>query len=290
MEIADMGNLNEGKKSGMLYLVPTPIGNLGDITLRALEVLRGADGIACEDTRRTLVLLNHFGIKKPLRTLHKFNEDSAGARVVADVLSGMSIAYVSDAGVPGISDPGTRLVRLCIEQGAPYTVLPGASAVLTALVLSGFPSESFTFLGFLPEKRVERERLLKPFLQSPSTLIFYSAPHDVRAHADYLHSALGSRAACAVKEISKLHERASFFELGDPFPEEQPRGEYVLLVEGAPPEKSPLLDLSPEEHLKSRLDAGLSPSEAVKLTSRERGVHKSEIYRIALQLKERERE
>ena len=268
----------------MLYLVSTPIGNLKDITLRALETLKECDLIACEDTRHSIVLLNHYGIKKPLVSLHKYNETEEGLRLIEKLKEGQIVCYISDAGMPGISDPGEKLVNLCIEHGVPYTVLPGANAALSALVLSGFSSTDFSFLGFLPDKNAEREKLLGSVVSSPFTLIFYSAPHNLLKEIGYIYEKLGNRRVCAVKEISKIYERAEFFNLQS-CPIENPRGEYVLVVEGVKTSENPLNGLTVKEHLKFYIQGGMNKMDAVKQVSKDRGMLKNDVYQAALELK-----
>ncbi len=270
--------------SGTLYLVSTPIGNLGDITLRALETLKSVSAIACEDTRHSAVLLNHYGIKKPLIALHKFNELERGSEVVRRVSEGEDIAYITDAGMPCISDPGQRLVELCIEAEVSYTVLPGANAALSALVLSGFDSGSFAFCGFIPEKQSERTEFFERLRYFKGTLLFYSAPHNLERDLQRLFDALGARRACAVKEITKLYERTAFLTLGEKF-DGQPRGEYVIVVEGAPDQRQSLAnELTVIQHLTLHLNSGMSKMDAIRLTAKERGIPKSAVYSAALEI------
>ena len=197
----------------MLYLVSTPVGNLKDISLRALEVLKYVDMIACEDTRPSLKLLNHYEIKKPLVAYHKFNEKVASEKLLTELKAGKNIALITDAGTPVISDPGNILCKVLVENGVEYTVIPGATAFVPALILSGMEASRFSFIGFLPEKKKDIEELLSPYKHLNSTLIFYCAPHDVKKVAETLYSYLGERNACAVKEITKLHEKAIRFNL-----------------------------------------------------------------------------
>ena len=265
----------------MLYLVATPIGNLKDISLRALEVLKSVDEIACEDTRHSLSLLNHYEIKKPLVSYHKFNEKESGEKLVQKLLEGKNIALITDAGMPVISDPGNILVNMLIQNGLEFTVVPGACAFVSALVLSGMPSDKFCFLGFLPQKASERERFLEKYKNLDMTLIFYSAPHDVKKDIQSLNKAFGNRKAVAVREITKIHESVEAFNLADGDIRE-PRGEYVLLVEGGLIE-NPNLSLSEEEHVKLYLEKGLDKKEAIKMVAKERGVSKSSLYKYTIQ-------
>ncbi len=224
----------------MLFLVATPIGNLGDITLRALETLRAVDYVASEDTRKTGLLLKHFDIKKPQIAFHEHNEERAGERIVALLQEGQSVAVVSNAGTPGIADPGFTLVRRAVALDLPVTLIPGPSAVVMALVLSGLPSHSFTFRGFAPRKGGKRRAFLEVDRDSPHTLIFYESPHRLR---DFLTDALtvyGDRPAALANELTKLFEsvrRGSLSELLAHLDEKEPRGEYVVVIGGAPPEE-----------------------------------------------------
>lgn len=220
----------------MLYLVATPIGNLGDITLRALEVLREADFVASEDTRKTGLLLKHFDIKKPQIAFHEHNEEKAGQRIVALLQEGQSVAVVSDAGTPGVADPGYTLVRKAIDLDLPVTMIPGPSAVVMALVLSGLPSHSFTFRGFPPRKGGKRRTFLEIDRESPHTLIFYESPHRLREFLADALTVYGDRPAAVANELTKLFEavwRDTLSELIARFDETEPRGEYVVVIGGA---------------------------------------------------------
>jgi 16S rRNA (cytidine1402-2'-O)-methyltransferase len=220
----------------MLYLVATPIGNLGDITLRALEVLREVDYVASEDTRKTGLLLKHFDIKKSQIAFHEHNEERAGERIVAMLQEGKSIAVVSNAGTPGIADPGYTLVRRAIELELPVTMIPGPSALILALVLSGLPSHSFTFRGFPPRKSGKRRTFLELDRGSPHTLIFYESPHRLREFLADALAVYGDRPAAVANELTKLFEsvrRGRLSELIAQLGEEEPRGEYVVVIGGA---------------------------------------------------------
>jgi len=220
----------------VLYLVATPIGNLGDISLRALEVLRAVDYVASEDTRKTGLLLKHFDIKKPQIAFHEHNEERAGARIMTLLADGQSVAVVSDAGTPGVADPGFTLVRRAIALDLPVTMIPGASALVMALVLSGLPSHSFTFRGFPPRKSGKRQAFLAIDRDAPHTLIFYESPHRLR---DFLADALavyGDRPAAVANELTKMFEsvrRGLLSELIASLADEEPRGEYVVAIGGA---------------------------------------------------------
>jgi len=264
----------------MLYLVATPIGNLKDITLRALEVLKSVDEIGCEDTRHSLGLLNAYEIKKPLFSYHKFNEREAGEKVIEKLKSGKDVAIITDAGMPVISDPGNVLCNMLIENGLEFTVVPGACACVSALVLSGLDSSRFCFLGFMPEKSSERKDFLNKYKDLDVTLIFYSAPHDVKKDIESIYSVFGDRVAVAVKEITKLHERAERFNLKDGLKSE-PKGEYVILVEGGKKENQNLL-LSEKEHIELYISQGMDKKDALKAVAKERGVSKSSLYKYTI--------
>jgi 16S rRNA (cytidine1402-2'-O)-methyltransferase len=219
----------------MLYLVATPIGNLSDITLRALETLRQVDVIACEDTRKTGRLLQHFEIEKPKIAFHEHNERQATARVMSMIEQGQSVALVSNAGTPGISDPGFTLVRRAIEEGVPVVMIPGPSALVMALVLSGLPSHSFTFRGFPPRKPGPRKRFLEVDVDSPHTLVFYESPYRLKAFLKDAIEVLGDRQAALANELTKLYEevqRGTLSELLALFEDEEPRGEYTVVIAG----------------------------------------------------------
>ncbi len=267
----------------MITFVATPIGNLKDITLRALETLREADVIFCEDTRHSLRLLNAYDIKKPLYACHQFNEREAAAKMLAMSREGKNIAVVSDAGMPVVSDPGNTVCRLLREAGEPYTVAPGACAFLSALVLSALPADRFAFIGFLRGKRAEKERLLAAYRNLDATLVFHSAPQDVDGDIRLLYEVLGERNAAAVREITKIHEESVSFLLSEGLPGEK-RGEYVLLVEGAKETENPLNSLSETEHIRYYMSQGLDKKEALKRAAKDRGVSKSDLYPFSVDL------
>lgn len=267
----------------MISFVATPIGNLKDITLRALEALRAADAIFCEDTRHTLKLLNAYEIKKPLYSCHKFNEREAAQKMIALSREGKEICVVSDAGMPVVSDPGREVCRILREADEPYTVLPGPNAFLCALVLSALPSDRFTFLGFLPEKNRDRTALLKEYANARETLAFHCAPQDLDGDIAAMYRAFGDRRACAVREITKIHEESIPFTLAEGLGGEK-RGEYVVLVEGAPMRENPLCAGSARDHVAHYMNAGLEKKEALKRAAADRGVPKSAIYKETLDL------
>lgn len=267
----------------MVSFVATPIGNLKDITLRALETLKEADVIFCEDTRHTIKLLNAYEIKKPLYACHKFNETEAAEKILAASRRGEKVVVVSDAGTPVVSDPGNTVCKILRENGEPYTLIPGACAFVAALVLSALPAGRFAFIGFLPEKNGEKKAVLQKYKDSDLTLAFHSAPQDVDKDVKAMYEVFGDRAACAVREITKLHEESIPFRLADGLAGEK-RGEYVLVVEGAQEKESPLNALSEKEHIRHYMAAGLEKKEALKRAAKDRGVSKSELYPFAIDL------
>lgn len=267
----------------MIYFVATPIGNLKDITLRAIETLKEVDEIYCEDTRHTLKLLNAYDIKKPLIACHKFNERAAAEKIISSSLSGKNIAIVSDAGMPVISDPGNVVCNALKEAGIEYTVVPGANAFLSALILSALPSDRFAFLGFLPDKEGDRRRVLERYKGSDLTLCFHAAPQDIDRYISSMYAIFGDRRACAVREITKLHEESIPFNLKDGLAGEK-RGEYVLIVEGVKEVENPLNALSEKEHILHYMHEGLDKKEALKRAAKDRGVTKSVLYPFSIDL------
>ncbi|MBQ7368119.1 MAG: 16S rRNA (cytidine(1402)-2'-O)-methyltransferase [Clostridia bacterium] len=267
----------------MVYFVATPIGNLKDISLRALETLKTADVIFCEDTRHTLKLLNAYEIKKPLLSCHKFNETEAAGKILERARKGENVAIVSDAGTPVVSDPGNVVCKMLREAGQEYTLIPGASAFVAALVLSALPADKFAFIGFLPDKVSEKKAVLEKYKDVDLTLAFHSAPQDVDKDIKALYEVFGERKAAAVREITKLHEQTQTFMLSEGLAGEK-RGEYVLIVEGAPQQECPLNALSEREHIKHYMAAGLDKKEALKKAAKDRKVSKSELYPFAIDL------
>ena len=267
----------------MVYFVATPIGNLKDITLRALEVLKSADAIYCEDTRHSLKLLNAYDIKKPLFPCHKFNERAAAEKIISAAREGKEIAVISDAGMPVISDPGNVLCAALNEEGIAYTVIPGANAFLSALILSAMPADRFAFIGFLPDKAGEKKQLLEKYKDLDMTLCFHVAPQDIDRDISAMYSVFGDRNACAVREITKIHEEAISFTLSQGLTGEK-RGEYVVLVEGAKERANALNDLSEREHILHYMAQGMDKKEALKQAAKDRGVPKSELYKFSLDL------
>ena len=277
-------------ENGKLYLVPTPIGNLKDITLRALEVLKESDIIAAEDTRQTLKLLNHFEIKKPLISYHKFNEQSKGNEILELLLEGKNIALVSDAGTPGISDPGSVIVGKCINENIDFEVLPGATAITTALVYSGLDTTKFLFRGFLPRENKDRRVITDELLNSQETLIFYEAPHRLLDTLSYLMDVFGDRKIAVCRELTKLYEEIFRGNLSDAiqnFVNNKPRGEFVLVLEGKKIEdikeekKQEWINLSIEDHILKYIKDGINKKEAIKLVAKDRELPKSEVYKFS---------
>ena len=275
---------------GKLYLVPTPIGNLKDITLRALETLQEADVIAAEDTRQTLKLLNHFEIKKSLISYHKFNEQIKSDKIIDLLLEGKNVALVSDAGTPGISDPGSVIVQRCIEKMIDFEVLPGATAITTALVYSGLDTTKFLFRGFLPRENKERKVIVNELLQSQETLIFYEAPHRLIDTLTFLQEVFGDRKIAVCRELTKMYEeiyRGTIKEAVLYFMEKRPRGEFVLVLEGKKLEeikeeqRETWVDLSIEEHILKYINDGINKKDAIKLVAKERELPKSEVYKFS---------
>lgn len=267
----------------MVAFVATPIGNLKDVTLRALETLKAADVIFCEDTRHTLKLLNAYEIKKPLLSCHKFNETEAAGKILEMSRAGKLVAVVSDAGTPVVSDPGSVVCKVLRDAGEPYTLIPGASAFVAALVLSSLPAARFAFVGFLPDKQSEKRALLEKYKDLDMTLAFHSAPQDVDKDIGAIYEVFGDRRAAAVREITKLHEESVNFLLSEGLPGEK-RGEYVLVVEGAGERENPLNVLSEKEHILYYMREGLDKKEALKRAAKDRGVSKSELYPFSLDL------
>ena len=267
----------------MVSFVATPIGNLGDITFRAVETLKNADEIYCEDTRHTLKLLNAYQIRKPLYSCHKFNERQAAEKIAAAAQAGKNVAVVSDAGLPAVSDPGNVVCETLKEKGVPYTVIPGANAALCALILSGLPADRFLFIGFLPEKAGEKRALIEKYKAMEATLLFHVAPQDLDGDIRALYETLGDRRAAAVREITKIHEESVPFMLSQGLPGEK-KGEYVLVVEGANNAENPLCALSEREHILHYIRLGYEKKEALKRAAKDRGVSKSTLYPFSLDL------
>ncbi len=275
--------------SGILYLVATPIGNLGDFSPRAVETLAGVDFIAAEDTRVSLRLLNHFGVKKPLLSYHEHNQASAGPHIVQRLLAGESCALVTDAGMPAISDPGERLVRLAAESGVEVQAIPGCCAAVYALAVSGLPTGRFTFEGFLSMNKKSRREHLQSLKSEKRTMIFHEAPHKLPATLrDFAETFGADRSMTLSREMTKLHEETMRCTVGEAiayYGEHSPRGEYVLVVAGAP-EAEPGEDALTLDDAVARVQAlragGLRMKDAVKQAAEETGFPKNELYNAAL--------
>ena len=267
----------------MLYIIATPIGNLKDITYRAIETLNSVDFILCEDTRHSALLLSKYDIKKPLIAYHKFNEKEITEKIIQRLSNNESAALISDAGMPGISDPGFILIKELIKNNIEYTVLPGACAAINALVLSGMNCDKFLFFGFLPEKQSKTEKELKKLADAEYTLVFYISPHSIEKDITTLFNYLGNRKAVALREMTKVYEERIEFMLKDGYPKES-RGEFVLIVEGAKSDND-YNSLSIEEHVNAYVNAGFSLMDAIKKTAKDRGVLKNEIYKQVIKNK-----
>ena len=275
--------------AGMLYLVPTPIGNLGDISIRCRETLEQADFIAAEDTRVTLKLLNHLGIKKSLVSYYEHNKAQRGDALLQRILSGENCALVSDAGSPAISDPGEDLVRACAEAGIVVTAIPGPCAVLTGLSISGLPTGRFCFEGFLSTTKKVRREHLESLRQESRTMIFYEAPHKLVNTLEDLAEFFGpDRKISLCRELTKLHEevvRTTLGEALDRYRETPPKGEFVLVVAGAEPvvEEKPTTE-DALSRVRDLMNAGLSRKDAVKQTAQELGLPRNQVYEASLQI------
>ena len=275
--------------AGTLYLVPTPIGNLGDISPRMADTLAQADFIAAEDTRVTVKLLNHLGLKKPMVTYHRHNTAASGQAVLDRLLAGESCALVTDAGMPAISDPGEEMVALCAAAGVPVVPIPGPCALVTALAASGQPTGRFTFEGFLAMNKKNRRAHLESLRGEERTMIFYEAPHKLVATLRDLADTVGrEREISLCRELTKLHEeirRTTLGEAADWYGEETPRGEFVLVVRGAQPEEEGECTLEDGLTLAERLreEEGLSLRDAVRQAAKELGLSRNELYRLAVE-------
>ncbi|APM41083.1 16S rRNA (cytidine(1402)-2'-O)-methyltransferase [Clostridium kluyveri] len=278
---------------GKLFLVATPIGNLKDITLRALDTLKNVDLIAAEDTRQSLKLLNHFNIKRPLMSYHKYNENDKSELLIQKLKDGKNIALVSDAGTPGISDPGNIIVRKCIEEGIDFEVLPGATAVTTALVYSGMDTSQFIFMGFLPRENKDKRTFLQSVKDRSETLIIYESPHRLINTLEILKDILDNRRIAICRELTKVYEQILRFTIEESikyYSESSIKGEFVLVIEGR--DKRELLkeqmekwvDLSIEDHIRMYIEKGLNKKEAVKKVAKDRNICKSQIYKYSINL------
>jgi len=271
---------------GYLYLCPTPIGNLEDITLRVLKVLNEVDIIAAEDTRHTIKLLNYYNIKKPLTSYHEHNKKDKGIKLIEELKNGKSIALVTDAGTPGISDPGADLVKLCIEEKVKVIPLPGAVAAITALIASGLDTSSFVFEGFLPQKKKYRDEVLKRIYLEERTIIIYEAPHRLKSTISELAEHIKGRKIVIARELTKIHEEFIRGYIEDIIEkiDKEIKGEIIILIEGK--KKKDRVVKNPEELLRKYIKNGISKKEAVKIISEELNISKNEIYRLSLDLED----
>nr|WP_315037253.1 16S rRNA (cytidine(1402)-2'-O)-methyltransferase [uncultured Lachnoanaerobaculum sp.] len=279
--------------AGKIYLVATPIGNLSDISMRAIETLKNVDIIACEDTRNTIRLLNHFEIKGHLTSYHEYNKIDKAYELCEKVKEGNNIAFVSDAGMPAISDPGYELVDIAYKEGLEVTVVPGASAVVSALAISGISSRRFAFEGFLPADKNEKKEILTELSQESRTLILYEAPHRLLKTLKELFEYMGDRNIAIVREITKLHEEVLRGKLADIIADYESekiaiRGEYVLVIEGKSllekreERQKSFEEISIREHYEKYIAEGMDKKEAMKAVAKDRGIQKRDVYKELL--------
>lgn len=277
--------------AGKLYLCATPIGNLEDMTFRAIRILQEVDLIAAEDTRNSIRLLNHFDIHTPLTSYHEYNKIEKAYVLIEEMKKGKDIALITDAGTPGISDPGEDLVRLCYENGVEVTSLPGACACVTALTLSGLSTRRFCFEAFLPSDKKEKQEVLEELKDETRTIIIYEAPHRLVRTLKELLETLGDRRMTVLRELTKKHETAWQTTIEDAitrYEQEDPKGECVLVIEGRSQKeiedeaKAAFEEISIEEHMKRYEDQGIARKEAMKLVAKDRGVTKRDIYQYLL--------
>lgn len=274
---------------GTLYLCATPIGNLQDITLRVLDTLRTVDLVACEDTRKTLQLLNHFSISKPVTSYYEHNKLIKGNVIIQQLKEGKNIALVSDAGMPGISDPGYDLVQQCLAEGITFTVLPGAVAAITGLVLSGLPTDRFAFEGFIPRQKKERQQFFLNLLHEERTMIFYESPHRLQDTLETMAEIFPDRTMAAARELTKKFEeivRGTPSEILTHFETEGIRGEFVLLLHGAQPAQPEERDLDWAVQRTAQLEAdGIPQKDAIKQAAKEAGLSKRDVYNFIVKNK-----
>lgn len=278
--------------AGTLYLCATPIGNLEDITLRALRLLKEADLIAAEDTRNSIKLLNHFDIHTPMTSYHEYNKYDKGRELAALLQEGKNIVLITDAGMPGISDPGEELVKMCAEAGITVTALPGACACVTALTLSGLSTRRFAFEAFLPQEKKERQAILETMKSETRTIVIYEAPHRLRKTLEELHQTLGNRKITVCRELTKKHETLLRTELEKAisyYETEEPRGECVLVIEGklfeeiAREKRAAWEELTLAEHVQFYENQGNSRKEAMRLAAKDRGLSRRDVYQTLLE-------
>lgn len=277
--------------SGKLYLCATPIGNLEDITFRVLRTLKEVDMIAAEDTRNSIKLLNHFEIKTPMTSYHEYNKFDKGRYLVEQMQAGKTVALITDAGTPGISDPGEELVAMCYDAGIEVTSLPGAAACVTALTLSGMPTRRFAFEAFLPSDKKEKKKILEELKEETRTTILYEAPHRLIKTLEELYEALGDRRVSVCRELTKKHEtvfRSTLSEAVAWYREREPKGECVLVLEGRSREemeqevREQWEEMSIQEHMTLYTDRGIDRKEAMKQVAKDRGIRKRDVYQAPL--------
>lgn len=277
--------------SGTLFLCATPIGNLNDMTPRVVECLKNADLIAAEDTRNSMKLMSHFDIHVPMTSYHEFNKYDKADELIRILMDGKNIALITDAGTPAISDPGEVLVSKCAEVGIPVTSLPGASAVITALTLSGLSTRRFSFEGFLSQDKKERKYILSEIKEEMRTMVLYEAPHHLKATLSDLYEVLGDRKIALCRELTKKHEEIQRTTISSAiayYEENSPRGEYVLVIEGKSREEkeaeaqAEFENLSIEDHVQRYINQGMDKKEAMKAAAKDRGVSKRDIYQALL--------
>ena len=278
--------------AGILYLCATPIGNLDDITLRVIDTLKSVDLIAAEDTRNSIKLLNHFGVKTPMTSYHEYNRVEKAHYLIGQMQEGKTVALITDAGTPAISDPGETLVALCQEAGIVVTSLPGAAACITALTLSGLSTRRFCFEGFLPDNKKEKKAVLKELSAESRTMIIYEAPHHLKKTLEELYEALGERKITICRELTKkfetilpmtIEKALTFYE------ENEPRGEYVLVIQGKSLEEKKeeaalsWKEMPIEEHMRCYEEQGIERKEAMKIVAKDRGIGKRDVYNMLLE-------
>ena len=272
---------NVGMQTGTLYLVATPIGNLGDLSQRAIDTLGLCDMIAAEDTRRTVTLLNHLAIKKPLLSYYEHNKKERGGEIIERLLKGENVALVTDAGTPAISDPGEDMVRLCATENIPVISIPGACALISGLIISGLSTGRFCFEGFLSVNKKQRREHLLAVKDETRTMIFYEAPHKLRATLADFYETWGERKIALCREITKIHEdvmRTTLSRAISHYEEVSPRGEYVLVIEGAAPRVVDTSDIDPVELVEILVTDGMDQKSAIKEAAQKLGIPKREVY------------
>ena len=266
-----------------IYFVPTPIGNLEDMTIRAINVLKEVDVIACEDTRESKKLLNFYDIDKPLTSYHKFNEVSKSEEIISEINKGMTYAVITDQGMPGISDPGHILIKKCIEENICYTILPGASAIVTALVGSGFDNDKFTYYGFIPKKSSDKKAFYKLLVDEEKTSIILDTPHNFEKTLNDFKELFPERKLCIARELTKKFEEYQIHIIKDLSIEDVTlKGEYVLILEGGHKEENQITDY--RESILEKIDDGMRTKDIVKSIKKESGLSKNEIYEYVLEL------